>query len=75
MTDRTMRDMAAAPALASAPHPPRIIADCEVFEKESGQRLNKNAITDRLRVGLNRNAQERMVFDARHHAGMVPPGA
>ena len=71
MTDRMMRDMMSNPTLAAAQRPPQIIVDGEFFENESAQRLNKNAITDRLRVGLNRNAQGRMVFVGRHYAGMV----
>ncbi len=41
------------------------------FANESSQRLNKNAITDRLRVGLNNASRGRMVFVGRQFAGMV----
>jgi PBP1b-binding outer membrane lipoprotein LpoB len=71
MTDRMIRDMLANPALAAAARPPQVIVDGEFFENESSQRLNKNAITDRLRVGLNRYSNGRMVFVGRHYAGMV----
>jgi PBP1b-binding outer membrane lipoprotein LpoB len=71
MTDRMMRDMLATPILAGAARPPQVIVDGEFFENESSQRLNKNAITDRLRVGLNRNSQGRIVFVGRHYSGMV----
>ena len=71
MTDRMMRDMLAAPVLTTRPAPPRVIIDAEYFYNESSSRLNKNSITDRLRVNLNRVAQGRMVFVARHLADMV----
>lgn len=71
MTDRMMRDMLQSPTLANAARPPQIIIDSEFFINESAQRLNKNAITDRLRVGLNNASQGRMVFVGRNYAGMV----
>ena len=71
MTDRMLRDMLANPVLSAAARPPQVIVDGEFFENESSQRLNKNAITDRLRVGLNRYSEGRMVFVGRHYAGMV----
>ncbi len=71
MTDRMIRDMLTEPRLAAAERPPQVIIDSAYFENESSQRLNKNAITDRLRVGLNRAAKGRMVFVARHQAAMV----
>lgn len=71
MTDQMARDMLANPILASSTPAPQIIIDSEYFENESSQRLNKNAITDRLRVGLNRAANGRMVFVGRHYSDMV----
>jgi PBP1b-binding outer membrane lipoprotein LpoB len=71
MTDRMLRDMLANPVLSAAARPPQVIVDGEFFENESSQRLNKNAITDRLRVGLNRYSEGRMVFVGRHYASMV----
>jgi hypothetical protein len=71
MTDRMMRDMLQNQMLANASKPPQVILDSEFFINESSQRLNKNAITDRLRVGLNNAARGRMVFVGRNFAGMV----
>jgi penicillin-binding protein activator len=71
MTDRMMRDMLASPVLARAPAPPQVIVDSQHFENQSSQRLNKDAITDRLRVGLNRASQGRMVFVSRQSAAVV----
>lgn len=71
MTDRMLRDMLSTPSLAGRPTPPRVIVDSEYFTNESSQRLNKNIITDRLRVGLNRASSGRMVFVGREYASMV----
>jgi PBP1b-binding outer membrane lipoprotein LpoB len=71
MTDKMMRDMLASPTLANQNPPPQIIIDSEYFENESSQRLNKNVITDRLRVELNRASRGRMVFVGRHYSDMV----
>jgi penicillin-binding protein activator len=71
MTDRMARDMLANPALAGREIPPRVIVDAEYFQNESASRLNKNSITDRLRINLNRAAQGRMAFVGRHYADMV----
>jgi PBP1b-binding outer membrane lipoprotein LpoB len=71
MTDQMMRDMLAQPRLANAQSAPNVIIDSEYFHNESSSRLNKNSITDRLRVGLNRAAAGRMNFVGRHYADMV----
>ena len=71
MTDRMMRDMLANPTLANQNPPPQVIVDGEYFVNESSQRLNKNQITDRLRVELNRASRGRMVFVGRHYSDMV----
>lgn len=71
MTDQMMRDMLSQPRLANAQVPPNVIIDSEYFHNESSSRLNKNSITDRLRVGLNRAAAGRMNFVGRHYADMV----
>lgn len=71
MTDRMMRDMLQSPVLANAARPPQVIVDSEYFHNESAQRLNRNAIVDRLRVGLTNAAGGRMIFVARHNADMV----
>lgn len=71
MTDRMMRDMLANPVLSNRQVPARIIIDSEYFRNESSSRINKNSITDRLRIELNRAANGRMVFVARHYSDMV----
>lgn len=71
MTDKMMRDMLACATLAGRATPPRVIVDAQYFHNEGSSRINKKAITDRLRVSLNRAASGRMVFIGRHYADMV----
>lgn len=71
MADRMVRDMLANPTLANRAVAPRVIIDSKYFTNESTQRINKNLITDRLRVGLNRASDGRMVFLARQNAAMI----
>jgi len=71
MTDKMIGDMLATPVLANRNVPPRVIIDSEYFRNESSSRINKNIITDRLRVNLNRASNGRMLFVGRHYADMV----
>jgi len=71
MTDQMMRDILATPGLADRTPPPRIIVDSAFFTNESSSRLNKNLITDRMRVELTRASRGRLIFVGRHLANMV----
>lgn len=71
MTDRMMRDMLSNPALSGRKKAPYVIIDGEYFENESSSIINKNLITERLMVNLNRAANGRMVFVERSAAEMV----
>ena len=71
MTDQMMRDMLSYPVLAHRQKPAGVIIDAEFFINESSQPMNKNAITDRLRVNLNRAAAGRMKFVGRNYSKMV----
>lgn len=71
MTDQMMRDMLTEPRLANAASAPNVIIDAEYFVNESSSRINRNTITDRLRVSLQRASQGRLNFVARHNANMV----
>lgn len=70
MTDQMVRDMLSNRKLAARKTPPQVIIDSQYFRNESSSRLNKNLITDRLRVGLNRAANGRMAFIGRHYSDM-----
>lgn len=71
MTDQMMRDMLGNPYLMNRDTPPRIIIDSQYFTNESSSRINKNMLTDRLRINLNRAANGRLVFVGREFADMV----
>ena len=71
MTDRMMRDILATPAISGRATAPRIIIDSEYFTNDSSSRINKNTLTDRLRVELNRASAGRLVFVARHYGDMA----
>jgi PBP1b-binding outer membrane lipoprotein LpoB len=71
MTDQMMRDMLQSPVLTNSARPPQVILDAAYFQNLSAQRLNVNAITDRLRIGLGRAANGRMIFVSRESFGMV----
>lgn len=71
MADRMARDLLQHNALTDRSTPPRIILDAEYFRNEGSSRVNKNLITDRLRVNLNRSANGRLLFVGREFADMV----
>lgn len=71
MTDRMVRDILSNAAISGRTTPARVIVDSAYFSNDSSSRINKNLITDRLRVELNRAAAGRLVFVARHYGDMV----
>lgn len=71
MTDQMMRDMLAEQIFADTGKRPRVIIDSEYFVNESSQAINKNIITQRLMVNLNRAAKQRMQFVNRQNTAMV----
>ncbi|MBK1695709.1 CsgG/HfaB family protein [Rhodovibrio salinarum] len=72
MTDQMMRDMLTNPQLTDDDGtPPRVIIDDAYFENRSSQRIDKQLVVNRLRVGLSRAANGRMVFVGRQYADAV----
>ena len=73
MSDQMMRDMLSVPRLtqSQAGKAPRVIVDAQYFANDSSQPINRNIITDRLRVSLNRAASGRMSFVGRQFAAAV----
>ncbi|HSW20965.1 MAG TPA: penicillin-binding protein activator LpoB [Ramlibacter sp.] len=71
MTDQMMRDMLAEAIFADTGKRPRVIIDGAYFVNESSQAINKNIITQRLMVNLNRAARTRMQFINRQNSAMV----
>jgi hypothetical protein len=71
MTDQMMRDMLGNAVLAGRPKPPRVVIDSQYFRNEGSQAINRDLITDRLRVNLNRASQGRLTFVTRANLTMV----
>ncbi|WPC72853.1 penicillin-binding protein activator LpoB [Vibrio porteresiae] len=71
VTDKMMRDMLRSPSLMQRTTPPRVIIDSEYFTNESSSPVNKNLLTDRLRIGLNNAAAGKLIFVGRHFSDMV----
>ncbi|MFL6604459.1 MAG: penicillin-binding protein activator LpoB [Steroidobacteraceae bacterium] len=71
MTDQMMRDMLANPALTAVAKPPRVVIDSQYFRNEGSQAINRDLITDRLRVNLNRASQGRLTFLTRTNLEMA----
>src|SRR5690606_28310542 len=71
VTDQMMRDMLSNPMVMGREVSPRIIIDSEHFTNESSSRINKNMLTDRLRINLNRAANGKLIFVGREYANMV----
>ncbi len=71
MCDKMMRSMLANPLLANPNRPPQIVVDAANFTNESANVINLNIITDRIRNGLLRAANGRMIFIGRHAAAMI----
>ncbi|MDB5798249.1 MAG: hypothetical protein JWP36_2151 [Paucimonas sp.] len=71
MTDQMIRDMLAEPFFAANGKRPRVVVDSQYFVNESSQAINKNIITQRLMVNLNRAAKNKMQFVNRQNTAMV----
>ncbi len=71
MTDQMMRDMLATPALVNRSTPAKVVIDSSDFRNDSSARIDKDLITNRLRVELNRSAAGRMVFIGRRNIAAV----
>jgi penicillin-binding protein activator len=71
VSDTMVRDLLADPEVMKMQRVPRIIMDSEYFKNESTQRLNKNLIVDRLRIGLQRASRGKLSFVSRESAAMV----
>jgi penicillin-binding protein activator len=73
MSDQMMRDLLSTDRLGRAGQgkAPRVIVDAQYFSNDSSQPINRNLITDRLRVALNRSAGGRITFVGRQYAQAV----
>jgi len=71
MVDTMIRDIVSTGFLVNKKTPPRIIIDSKYFKNQSSSIINKNLITERLLINLNRAALGRMVFLEREDIEMV----
>lgn len=71
MTNSMVAGMLRNPLLTGRQKSPRVIVDSQHFKNQSSTRIDKDLITDQLRVELNRAANGRIVFIAREYSDMV----
>ena len=71
ITDEMVRDISAMTNLTLQTTPPQVIVDSQYFSNDSSQRINKNQIIDRLRVGLQRAAGGSISFVNRERSSMI----
>ena len=71
MTDAMVRDLVSNSYLVNRKTPPRIIIDSKYFKNQSSSIINKNLITERLLINLNRASPGRLVFLDREDIEMV----
>lgn len=73
MSDQMMRDMLSTAKLVDRNdnRAPRVIIDAQYFSNDSSQPINRNIITDRLRVALNRASSGRLQFVGRQYVAAV----
>ena len=70
MADQMARDMLSSTDLVRTP-PPRVIIDSGMFKNDSMQPIDKDMITGKLRIELQRASQGRFKFVGRSYAGEV----
>lgn len=71
MTDQMIRDMLSSQRLAGRQKRPRVVIDSQYFKVGGSQAVNRDLITERLRVNLNRAAQGRFIFVTRTNLDAV----
>jgi hypothetical protein len=71
MTDQMIRDMLGNQTLAGRAKAPRIVIDSQYFKVGGSQAINRDLITERLRVNLNRASQGRLSFIDRTHLDAI----
>lgn len=72
MTNQMARDiLSSRGVMGDGGQPPRVIIDSQYFKIDGSQPMNRNLISQRLLVELNRAAAGRLLFVGRRHAAMV----
>ncbi|MBF0446142.1 MAG: penicillin-binding protein activator LpoB [Magnetococcales bacterium] len=71
LSQKMVKEMATNHTLMGRKKSPRVILDSKYLRNESSSRINKNLITDRLRINLNNAAAGRIIFIGRHYSDMI----
>ncbi|MCI2285030.1 penicillin-binding protein activator LpoB [Colwellia sp. MSW7] len=71
MTDYIMGSIMAEGRIVDRSTAARVVLDSKYFINESSSRINKNLLTDRLRIQLNSKASDKLVFVGREYIAMI----
>lgn len=71
MTDYIMTSIISEDRIVNRSNAARIVLDSKYFINESSSRINKNLLTDRLRIQLNEKAADKLVFVGREYIAMI----
>jgi PBP1b-binding outer membrane lipoprotein LpoB len=71
ITHQMVQDILSTPQVINHVKAPRVVLDSKYFINESSSPINKNMLTDRLRVELGRAAKGKLVFATRERLGMI----
>lgn len=71
MTDYIMSSIIAEHRIVDRKNAARVVLDSKYFINESSSRINKNLLTDRLRIQLNEKAGDKLVFVGREYISMI----
>jgi hypothetical protein len=71
MTDYIMKSIITEDRIVKRSNAARVVLDSKYFINESSSRINKNLLTDRLRIQLNDKAGDKLVFVGREYISMI----
>ncbi|GAA6170925.1 hypothetical protein NBRC116592_05950 [Colwellia sp. KU-HH00111] len=71
MTDYIMSSIVSENRIINRKNAARVVLDSKYFINESSSRINKNILTDRLRIQLNEKAGDKLVFVGREYISMI----
>jgi curli biogenesis system outer membrane secretion channel CsgG len=71
MTNYIMTSIISEDRIVNRSKAARVVLDSKYFTNESSSRINKNLLTDRLRIQLNNKASDKLVFVGREYISMI----
>lgn len=71
MTDYIMESIISEDRIINRRKAARVVLDSKYFINESSSRINKNLLTDRLRIQLNAKAADKLIFVGREYISMI----